>query len=332
MTDTHFQLNDETRVATGAAWFDYLQLLDPFRPDLFRYCRKLTGNLWDAEDLVQDTLEQGFAKLASVHHSILNPRAYILRIASNLWVDRLRRHSTERSALAAHNREAMLEERKGSVASQAVELREAGEVLMGQLAPKERAALVLKDVFELTLAETASVLATSVGAVKAALHRGRGRLKEPMIFESRQARPSQELIDRFVDHYNARDLPGLLSLLLDDASIEMYGHVFEVGREGFEREKGWMHHNFYNPIDGEPSTATWEVTEFRDEPIVLVWGDHENQRVLTSVMRLQTAGDRVSRIHVYALCPDVVDEVARELDLPTGPWRLYRFPFPMSVE
>ena len=70
MAETKFELTDEARLSTGSAWFDYLQVLDPFRPDLSRYCRNLTGNIWDAEDLVQDTLEQGFAKLGSVHHAI----------------------------------------------------------------------------------------------------------------------------------------------------------------------------------------------------------------------------------------------------------------------
>ena len=101
MGGPELKLTDDARRAAGAAWFDYLELLDPFRPDLFRYCRKLADDLWDAEDLVQDTLEQGFAKLASVHHSIENPRGYLLRIASNLWVDRIRRRQVERAALAA---------------------------------------------------------------------------------------------------------------------------------------------------------------------------------------------------------------------------------------
>ncbi|GHI28032.1 hypothetical protein Shyd_94030 [Streptomyces hydrogenans] len=47
------------------------------------------------------------------------------------------------------------------------------------LAPQERAAVVLKDVFDLPLKEIAAMLSTTEGAVKAALHRGRGRLADP---------------------------------------------------------------------------------------------------------------------------------------------------------
>jgi RNA polymerase sigma-70 factor (ECF subfamily) len=65
------------------AWLRYLELLDDFRPDLYRYCRRLTGNVWDAEDLVQDTLEQGFAHLGLLSNPIDNPRAESATSGSN---------------------------------------------------------------------------------------------------------------------------------------------------------------------------------------------------------------------------------------------------------
>jgi RNA polymerase sigma-70 factor, ECF subfamily len=58
---------DETLLdAACESWNHFLTQVDGLRPALFRYCRALTGNVWDAEDLVQDTLEKGFAKLGSV--------------------------------------------------------------------------------------------------------------------------------------------------------------------------------------------------------------------------------------------------------------------------
>ncbi|MGH7287583.1 MAG: RNA polymerase sigma factor, partial [Myxococcota bacterium] len=89
-------LRDELR----GAWHRYLDLVAPLRPALHGVCRRLTGNLWEAEDLVQDTLLRGFATLGSVHHEIQNPRGYLLRTATNLWIDAQRRRSSEAHALA----------------------------------------------------------------------------------------------------------------------------------------------------------------------------------------------------------------------------------------
>jgi RNA polymerase sigma-70 factor (ECF subfamily) len=69
-----FELPDAIRDQTRAAWHRYLDLLIPFRPQLHRYCRRLTGDRWDTEDLVQETLLRGFGQLGSTHGTIENPR------------------------------------------------------------------------------------------------------------------------------------------------------------------------------------------------------------------------------------------------------------------
>ena len=40
----------------SASWRRFLEVYEPFRPDLYRYCRHLTRTPWDAEDLAQDTM------------------------------------------------------------------------------------------------------------------------------------------------------------------------------------------------------------------------------------------------------------------------------------
>ncbi|MBW2282347.1 MAG: RNA polymerase sigma factor, partial [Deltaproteobacteria bacterium] len=86
------ELNDEIRDEARVTWYRYLDLLNPFRPDLYRYCLRLTGgDVWDAEDLVQETVVRGFATLGARYRPIDNPRGYLVRIASNLWMDAMRR-------------------------------------------------------------------------------------------------------------------------------------------------------------------------------------------------------------------------------------------------
>src|SRR4029450_2658990 len=99
VADTEF--DERLRKSLAGAWHQYLVGLDPMRSDLFRYCRRLTGHLWDAEDLVQETLLRAFSGLSQVLHTIKNPRAYLLRIATNLWIDTLRARAVEQVALGA---------------------------------------------------------------------------------------------------------------------------------------------------------------------------------------------------------------------------------------
>lgn len=66
------------------AWHHDVGLTAPLSPVLHNCCRRLAGNLWDAEDLVQDTLLRAFGALGHIHHQIASPRAYLLRTATNL--------------------------------------------------------------------------------------------------------------------------------------------------------------------------------------------------------------------------------------------------------
>src|SRR6266404_8306357 len=72
-------------------WHRFSDVFEPLRPELYRYCRFLTRNAWDAEDLVQDALARGLVTLGCLFQDVENPRAWLFRVASNLWIDRQRR-------------------------------------------------------------------------------------------------------------------------------------------------------------------------------------------------------------------------------------------------
>src|SRR5438477_11838225 len=150
------------------SWHRFLETYEPLRPDLYRYCRYLTRSPWDAEDLAQDALARAFVTLGGAATEPANPRAWLFRVASNLWLNRV---AARREVPAVVDSE--------TAASDPRAAREAAGTLISRLAPQERAAVVLKDVFDFSLDEIAETLVTSVGAVKAALHRGRGKLADP---------------------------------------------------------------------------------------------------------------------------------------------------------
>src|SRR5262249_20064222 len=137
------------------SWQGFLATYEPLRADLYRYCRHLTRSPWDAEDLAQDALARAVVTLVQMGHSPPNARAWFFRLRSNLWLDRPRRAKRE---------EPLAFEPSGS-ANDPRPTREAAGTLLGQLSPQERAAVVLKEVFDLSLEETAESLSTTVGAV-----------------------------------------------------------------------------------------------------------------------------------------------------------------------
>jgi RNA polymerase sigma-70 factor (ECF subfamily) len=323
---TDLELPDELRDDLRAAWHRYIDLVAPLRPALHGYCHRLTRDVWDAEDLVQDTLLRAFGTLGSVFSRIENPRAYLLRTATNLWIDTVRRRGTEAAALAEGAPP------EAGAAADAGAVRDAGSVLFQRLPPQERAAIVLKELFDYSLEEIAGVLGTTVGAVKAALHRGRTRLREPEGEPaSRRPVPSVALVDRFVEGYRTADIPALLALMLDTASVENVGSSMDVGRAAFARSPGW----FDGLVHGHPEwppqfayeSARLERRPFHGEPILLGFATRRGREALESIIRLEEDDGRIARIRAYAFCPETMRAVGEELGLKvrTG---LYRFPTP----
>jgi RNA polymerase sigma-70 factor (ECF subfamily) len=325
------ELPDEMRAEAQAGWRRYVDLTAPFRPELHRYCVKLTGNLWDAEDLVQEALMRGYAVLSTVHQRIANPRGYLVRIATNLWLDTVRRRGAERSALEAEGRAARA---PSPVPSLGAEAREAGARLLQRLSPQESAALVLKEVFDMTLEEIAETLRTTVGAVKAALHRGRERLRaEDDPDEAVRPRPSPALVERFVERLNASDLPAMLELMLDGASVETLGGLLEVGRAQFEKKGSWLWQsvNVHPDLPAHLRPKKWEneAVTFDGERVMLSFSRDTAERRLASVTRFEEVEGRISRIRAYYLCPETMRAVGDALGLPVG-GGMYRLPDFMS--
>ena len=81
----------DTRADLRQARRDFLVELVPVRASVYAYCRSLTPTVWDAEDLLQDTLAKALAEASQRHEPILNTQAWLIRIATNSWIDSLRR-------------------------------------------------------------------------------------------------------------------------------------------------------------------------------------------------------------------------------------------------
>ena len=333
MADSEFpnQIRDDAR----DAWYRYIDFFAPFRPQLFIYCRRLTSDVWDAEDLVQETMLHGFGVLSRVN-SVSNPRGYLVRIATNLWIDIVRRRSTAGRMLDTALTDL---EREPAGETDPREVRDAATRLMQALAPQERAALVLKEVFDMSLNEIADALATSVGAVKAALHRGRTRVEEAKRLDTtpsvpvERSIPSPVLVDRFVERLNASDLQGLLALMLDTATIDMIGNLLEVGRQQFEAKGSWLWHAVHVhpdlPAELRPPKFVNERAVFDGEPMMLGFIVQGGEKFLMAIARFEELDGRIARLRAYNFTPEVLQEVGTELGFAVGQVP-YRFPTPTA--
>src|ERR1700743_347701 len=87
--------SNELAGSVQSSWTQFLGTFEPLRTDLYRYCRHLTRSPGYAEDLAQDTLARAFVTLGQMGQAPPNPRAWLFRVASNLWIDQLRRRRVE---------------------------------------------------------------------------------------------------------------------------------------------------------------------------------------------------------------------------------------------
>lgn len=284
------------------SWRHFLEQYEPLRPELFRYCRHLTRSAWDAEDMVQDTLARAFVTLGCLPEAPQNPRAWLFRVAYNGWLNQLRRPRELASDQV---------EQVASVAPEPRAAREAAGTLLSQLSPQERAAVVLKEAFDLSLEEIADALATSVGAVKAALHRGRGKLLTPEPSEPAPVIPA--VLDAFCEAFNAGDLQGLTTLLLETIWVEYPGLLVEQGRRAVA--EGSLRGTLFGCPSGVAETVgapRCEVRAHRGEPLLFWWWAGE----VHTLLRLQLANEQIAGMRNYHHAPEVISEICAELGLP----------------
>jgi len=312
-------MNQDAANAARTACQTFALAFEPLRPELYRFCRHLTRSPWDAEDLVQDTLARALVQLGQlIQQNIVEPRAWLFRVASNLWIDRVRRARDELGEVP-----------ESATSHDPRATREAAGTLIARLSPQERVAVVLKEAFDLSLDEIAATLGTSVGAVKAALHRGRGKLAQtPDTEETRVPRPAA--LDAFCDAFNAGDLPALTALLLDTVTVELVGAATDLGKAAtVDPRMGIVYHTLLSPLGAgtaerylgdidRTSRARAELRLHRGEHILLLWFPHASGDKVRSVLRFDLGedGTKVARLREYYFSPDMLVELCAELGVP----------------
>jgi len=312
-------------------WHKFIDETQHMRPQLHSYARRLTANVWDAEDLMQDALLRAFGSLATVDDPIENLQAYINRILTNLWIDQVRSRG-----VVEYRAEAVgYSETEETDTDRLVVLADASRELLRALPPKQMAAILLKDVFGNSLEDTAASLQTTVGAVKSLLSRGRKNLTHYVVSPKSTPCPSKVIVDRFVALFNAGDQQGLLKLLLDNAVAGNVGTDTEWGYAAHRSKTSWLNGSLGGhpewPVKYQFESQRAESALYRGEPLILHFRTRDGIEALEGVVRLQQEEELISELSSYSFCPELVQHIAQHFQVlvRTGS---YRYPTPAPAE
>ncbi|WP_051217643.1 RNA polymerase sigma factor [Paenibacillus assamensis] len=149
--------------------------LEQLHAVLSRYCLSLTHSVWDSEDLVQDTWVKILDRKREQEHN--NSEALLLRTAKNTWIDQVRRRKILDRILNQEREQLTEGEKHLTGGSSTLDIEIAFYYVMKYLSPLQRTVLLLRGALGYSVADTASKLQTTEGAVKAAYHRARKGLQ-----------------------------------------------------------------------------------------------------------------------------------------------------------
>ncbi len=267
------------------------RLLGELRPKLHRYCARMTGSVVDGEDVVQEALVKAIEAFPQMV-SITQPESWLFRIAHNAALDFLRHRARRDAARSDEDPEMIID--PVSVADDR-QIAAATLRTFMRLPVAQRSSVILMDVLGYSLQEIGGVMDASIPAVKAALHRGRARLRElaqepddrplPVLAE-----PERSLLFRYVDRFNARDFDAIRATIADEVRLDLVNRARASGR----REVGRYFHNY-------AQIENWHLVPglVDGHPAALVRDPHDPSKTPAYFILLEWTGELVLKIRDF---------------------------------
>jgi RNA polymerase sigma-70 factor, ECF subfamily len=196
------------------------------RPRLFGIAYRMLGSVAEAEDMVQETF---LRYQASALDAIRSPAAFLTTVVTRLCLNQLASARARREAYIGlwlpepvRSDEAAADAGATSPAHQA-ELHEsislAFLVLLEQLTPAERAVFLLREVFDYSYVEIATIVEKDEGACRQIFSRAKKRLVSERPRFTATAEQHRRLLGQFIQAVNSGTLTGLMHLLAEDVTL-----------------------------------------------------------------------------------------------------------------
>ncbi|WP_068784204.1 sigma-70 family RNA polymerase sigma factor [Paenibacillus phocaensis] len=279
-----------------------LQILEKMKPELTAFCYRMLGSIDDADDAVQEIYIRVWQSWSSFRQDA-SPKTWIYRIASNLCLDKLRQ--AKRRVLPVDLSDparSIIEPRETLPDSAWIWLApDFGEnpedalirkdtlqlcfiALLQTLPPRQRAVLILKDVFDWSSKQIAETLGMSPAAVNSALQRARETMSRTELrsdeLSRMEAEPDQELLSRYVDAFEQFDIDKLVALFHEEGCMSMPPFPMWVrGREDlskfFSLTRPHCEGSRFVPVKvngGYPALA--QYMQSPEGPHLIPWGIH----------------------------------------------------------
>lgn len=292
------------------------------RPKLRSLGYRLTGSLSEAEDLVQETFVRALER--PPNDTTLPWRPWLTRVLVNLGRDRLRQRkrrdyhgpwlpeSLELPDDAAETRHG--EARYGEMESVTL----AFLVALEALSPVQRAVLLLRDVIDHSVAETAEILGRTETYVKVAHHRARERMarydEARVVPDAAALARTRAALERFMFALLADDVDAMTQLLREDCvAVNDGGREFIAAKKPIHGRKTVI--TFHRNIMRQGVQSAWRIANVNGLPALLLTFTPTDPRLANRVvfqvecdasgairaMRSTLSTDKVSGIEFPAL-------------------------------
>lgn len=270
---------------------------DPFtatRPKLFSIAYRMLGTRADAEDVVQDAWLRWHG---TDQAAVQSAEAWLVTTVTRLALDRLRAAKTEREAYVGFwlpEPLVELDERTPeALAEQAGELSVAMMWVLERLAPEERAAYLLREMFDQDYADIAALLDKSEAACRQLVHRAGERVQraQPRFAVPREAQ--LRVLQRFVVAARSGARDALQALLAENAELigDGGGKVPSFGKvlQGAFRIANLVYATFRR----HPDAVVYRIATVNGEPGLLRYVDGQ----LESAQAFVTDGQQIHAIY-----------------------------------